>query len=207
MSRLVIGVTGLPCTGKSAAARLLAQGTAGLPPAEFFEADDAGRRILASPAARSAVCRGLGLADAADDAAFRRAVADAVFADSAKLQWLESFVHPRVCRAAQDRCMARTDQPLVIEAALLFAGGLAGLCTHIMLLHSPLEVRLARAAARGWTPAELDRRSMRQQVQFADAALEPWKQKISLVNNPADDGLLAERIHTALEQMKVVADK
>lgn len=199
---LVVGVTGLPCAGKSYAARLIAAGEVrGLPGGMLLKADDVGHEILVRPEVVERLRARFGsdaFADA-DPAAVRRRIAERVFANPDELRWLESVVHPLVT-AELDRVIASSPQgaTVVAEAALLGAGGMDRQCDVIVVVEAAFEVRLTRAAARGWDRKELERRDARLRELFEPARLEPDKDKLVFVRNDSDDGRLAARIETAL---------
>ena len=94
----VIGVTGLPCSGKSYAARLLASGEATGEAGELIQADNLGHAVLARPDVATTLRAHFGedLGSEADAAAFRRRIAAKVFCDPGELAWLEGVVHPLV---------------------------------------------------------------------------------------------------------------
>ncbi len=121
-----VGVTGLPCSGKSLAAELLAGGEIDGQPRLLLKADDLGHALLLRPdvLARLRGRFGAAAADAADPAAMRRAIAAKVFADAAELEWLESVIHPlvtaetirRAARANNSRSWETNNTVLVVSA-------------------------------------------------------------------------------------------
>ncbi len=204
MSFPVVGVTGSPCSGKSYAARLLVSGAApGLPAGELLQADAIGHEVLLWPEVVRELRGRFGDAPFAspDPAAVRRAIADAVFGAPEELAWLEGVVHPRVV-AAIDRAVAahREARPVVIEAALLFAGGLDRRCDRVLLIEADFAVRLERARARGWDRAELERRERRQTPLFDAAKTGPARERVIVVANNTDGDALLERLRQAVAE-------
>ena len=53
---------------------------------------------------------------------------------------------------------------MVVDAPLLVEADLDGLCDVLVFVECPRPVRVARASARGWDAAELDRREGHQQT-------------------------------------------
>lgn len=204
MRRPVIGVTGLPCSGKSLAARLIADGSVTGAPGELFKADDVGHEILLRP---EVVLRlrerfGPGLFAVDEPAAVRRALAARVFGDAEALAWLEGIVHPLVL-AETDKAVAaaRGPGPLVMEAALLFGSGMETRCDRILLVEADFAVRLQRAASRGWDRRELERRERRQIPLFAKAAAGPGRDMLARIPNNADPEALRRRLREALSDL------
>ncbi len=197
----VIGVTGLPCSGKSHVAGLLASGAVpGLPPGELLKADDMGHEALTRPDVVRELRARFGAAAFASDepSAVRRAIAERVFADPPALLWLEGLIHPLVI-ADVDAALERNGKrrPVVMEAALLFAAGMDSRCDRVLLLEADFGTRLSRAAARGWDGEELRRRERRQIPLFEAAKQAPNARMIRIVQNDGDDGLV-ERLCSAL---------
>lgn len=198
----VLGVTGLPCSGKSYAADLLASGAIpGLPAGELLKADDIGHDVLLRPDVVKELRARFGDEPFADPepAAIRRAIAGRVFGDRAALEWLEGVVHPRVA-AEVDAAMARNRglRPVVMEAALLFVAGMDMRCDKVLLIEADFAVRLRRAERRGWDKAELERRERRQLPLFEAAKTGPSREKITVVANNADGDTLREALRAAV---------
>ncbi len=201
MTLPVYGVTGLPCSGKSCAASLIADGRVDGVRGVLFKADDVGHDVLTRPDVVVALRQRFG-DDAfrnTDAAAVRRAIAERVFSDRRELVWLESLVHPLVTADLDAVITMNTpERPVVMEAALLFEAGMDDRSDVILLVEASFETRLRRAEGRGWDRAELERRE-RRQIPLFEAALQGRNSgKIIRVQNDADDDGLAERIRDAL---------
>ncbi|MCD8349214.1 MAG: dephospho-CoA kinase [Planctomycetaceae bacterium] len=187
----VVGVTGLPCSGKSLAASMLADGMLGEGKAIFLKADDIGHAVLLRPEVVAKLADRLG-ADVLrpDPTETRRAIAEKVFHNPGSLAWLEALIHPLVLEEVDKAVASRDGRPVVMEAALLFGSGMESRCEHILLIESPFEVRLQRAAARGWDRVELERREKRQLPLFAEAVKGPYCERIiHVVNNNGPEAL------------------
>ncbi len=197
----IFGVTGLPCAGKSLAAQLLADGVGTGSPGLLIKADDVGHQVLEQPDVRQRIRQRFGdkVADAGDAAEVRRAIAKRVFRSPADLEWLEQLIHPLVFDSAQQLIENNRTNVAVVEAALLFTGGLNALCDVIFIIEAHLDIRMVRASKRGWQPDELARREQRLISLFSPKAMAPFKKQIVRVRNDEDDGLLGERLEKALE--------
>lgn len=199
-ARTVYGVTGLPCAGKSCAARLLASGAVTGTAGELIKADDLGHRVLERFDVREKLAKRLGADTLAGDAAeTRRRIAARVFTDAAALSWLEELVHPLVREEAR-RIVAGlpATRPAVVEAALLLAADMDRDCDRVLLVEATPAARLTRAAARGWSGEELARRDRRLLPLFAPERLRAVGGKLIRIANNADDDLLGERLAAAL---------
>jgi dephospho-CoA kinase len=161
-----IGLVGGVASGKSLAAKMLAELGAGV-----LDADRAGHAVLAEDAEVRAVLRERwGDAVFTGDGSVNRAsVAQRVFGDGqlaeAERRFLESLVHPRIgerLAAQRDRLAADGKHVAVLDAALLFEAGWQSLCDIVLFVDAPRDVRLQRAKSRGWTDAEFTQREAAQ---------------------------------------------
>lgn len=247
----VIGITGLPCSGKSRAAELLAAGKVPrFGPGRLFQADNAGHDVLERPEVKARLRAHFGrqaLTAATPDSGiepggaepkrqgfqpyqagqsgwtdqsgrfiqpqcqpgkrsgntpsstlpddpveFRKALAGLVFSNPDNLAWLESVVHPLV--VSDTDAVLNEEQgkrPVLIEAALLFAANMDTRCDRIILVEADFAVRLKRAARRGWSREELQRRETRQVPLFTSARERDTAGRIRIVpNNGSIDDLI-----------------
>lgn len=165
---LVVGLTGRIGAGKSTVAR--AFGDLG---AHVIDADALAHGALDEPAVRDAVVARFGAGvRGADGRVDRGALAARVFGagpeHAAALEDLEKLVHPRV-RALVDAELAahaaagRTGaagragtgaRVVVLDVPLLVQAGWDGACDRIVAVECAEDVRRARLAARGWSPAQ-----------------------------------------------------
>jgi dephospho-CoA kinase len=87
-------------------------------------------------------------------------------AGPAELKYLEQIVHPPIRqvlrRQIEQLASSAHTQAIVLDVPLLFEGGWNEFCDTVMFVDSPREARLARAAARGWSAEEFDRREAAQ---------------------------------------------
>jgi len=163
-----VGVTGGIGSGKSAFAERL--GThAGV---RVIRADDLAKRLMAEhPGLRRQLIERFGAEtyDAAG-ALDRARLAARVFADEAELAALNALVHPAVREALVEEIEAARAEGvrvLVYENALLVETGGAEVVDLVVVVDAPVEVRLARAAARDGVPETAVRDRMRHQLDAA----------------------------------------
>src|SRR5262249_8911524 len=100
----------------------------------------------------------------------RSAVAAIVFARTdegrRELAYLESVTHPLIgvrLREEAQTLAAAGKRYLVLDAPVMLKAGWDSLCVVILYVDAPQEVRLQRAVARGWTPAEFAAREAAQE--------------------------------------------
>ena len=142
----VLCLTGSIAMGKSTAAAAFRR--LGVP---VFDADAAVHRLLARGGA--AVTRvAEAFAGVLENGAIdRRALGAQVFGDAAGLRRLEAILHPMVGVARQRflrRAAARRVPLVVLDIPLLFEGGGARRCDHVVVVSAPPFVQRARALAR-----------------------------------------------------------
>lgn len=141
-SRVVVGVAGTYCAGKSTVAqRLVERG--------FLEidVDKTGHQALNELATE--VVQQFGTHILGEDGLpDRRKLGDIVFADRQALAALESILHPRMVELVQQRLVEASGQNCVVNAALLFPMGLHRLCDFVMWVDACLPLRLFRAMRR-----------------------------------------------------------
>ncbi len=156
---VVIGILGGVASGKSAvAARFAAHGLT------VVDADAIARDVAAEPAVVAAIGGALGADLVAGGRLDRAAAAALVFRDPAARARLEAIVHPPVrARVDADLAAARArGDSVLLDVPLLLENGLVDRCDHVVFVATSPATRHARAAARGWTPAEIERREAAQ---------------------------------------------
>jgi dephospho-CoA kinase len=168
---VIIGVTGGIASGKTFVAHEL--GRLG---AEVLEADRIGHAVLGMPDVRAALWArwGEGVFRAATVGAEREvdraAVAERVFAPPPdgprELAFLEGLTHQligaRIAERLEQLRRGAGVRAAVLDAPVLYKVGWDRLCDHILFVEAPWEVRLARAAQRGWSRAQLQARQAAQ---------------------------------------------
>jgi dephospho-CoA kinase len=161
----ILGLIGGIACGKSAVAAGLARRGA-----VVFNADELGHQAIQESDVRDSIVErwGPGVLDA-DGRVARPAVANIVFAEgpaaAAERQFLEQLVHPGIRRRIEAGIRQLPDAAIpavVIDAALLIEAGWSEVCTQIVFVECPREVRLRRALSRGWSAEEFARREAAQ---------------------------------------------
>ncbi|MFN5298694.1 MAG: dephospho-CoA kinase [Planctomycetaceae bacterium] len=198
--RPVLGLVGGVASGKSHLGRQLAQRRT----IAIVDADRLGHEVLRDPQVRRELVELFGeqIVDPQGELS-RGAVAALVFgtepAAQERRRQLEAVTHPRIRAAAAAQLeLARQDpacEGSVIDAALLLEAGWHEFCDAVVFVECPRAERLKRAALRGWSAEELERReasqwSLEAKRARADAVIE---------NGPGQDGAAAlERVWSEL---------
>lgn len=205
----VIGVTGLPCAGKSFTALHIASGVIDGVKRLLIKADDIGHEILLRADVQEKLHERFG--EPFGDIEFavsqqinmRKALAERVFVNAADLAWLEQLIHPlvtketiRLCGSARSASNGR----VIIEAALLFAAGMDRICGRILVIEADFNVRLARAASRGWDENELRRREERLIPLFDAAFAGSEKHRLARIDNSGPVGELRDALRAVLRR-------
>ncbi|WP_420456338.1 dephospho-CoA kinase [Rubrivirga sp.] len=165
-----VGVTGGIGSGKSAFVARLGEHAG----ARVLLADDLAKRLMADdPDVRGQLVARFGPETFDDAGALDRGrLAARVFGDPGELAALNAIVHPAVRRALEDeQARARADgvEVLVYEAALLFETGGDAVVDLVVVVDAPVDVRVARAAARDGVSQAAVRDRLRHQIDPATA--------------------------------------
>lgn len=141
---LKVGLTGGIGSGKSTIAKIFE--VLGIP---VYYADDATKRIMNSDEElKASLIKNFGKETYKDGLLDRAWLASVVFADSKKLELLNSLTHPATIRDAS-RWMEKQASPYIIkEAALLFESGANKQLDHIIGVYAPQDIRVKRVMAR-----------------------------------------------------------
>lgn len=157
---VVIGLLGGVAAGKSAVAAAFA--AHGL---RHVDADAIARSVTRLPEVVAEVAAQLGSDLVGADGQLDRArTAARVFADPQARSRLETIVHPPV-HAAIDRELTQAlchGESVLLDVPLLLERGWDARCDLLVYVHASPDVRRARAASRGWTAGELERREAAQ---------------------------------------------
>jgi dephospho-CoA kinase len=163
---VLIGLVGGVACGKSLAGEMLVDLGAGL-----LDADRAGHLVLADdPEVRQAVVDRwsesvLGKDGKVDRAAVARRVFGTDAAAAEERKFLENLLHPRIRERLdrqRDEFAAAGKPAVVLDAPLLLEAGWGPMCDLVLMVDSPREARLARAASRGWSEGEFHGREAAQ---------------------------------------------
>jgi dephospho-CoA kinase len=152
-------LTGGLAAGKSTVARMLARRGCRVIDADRLVADlyrpgEPGARVVAELFGTAALNP--------EGAVDHDRVARRVFADPAARRRLEQAIHPLVRERFRTLAETAAEDVVVLEAALLAEAGFAPDFDRVITVEAPLELRLARAVARGMTPEDARRRLLAQ---------------------------------------------
>lgn len=141
---ITIGLTGGIGSGKSfVAERFTAMGV------PCYDCDSHAKQLNdTNPQIISAITERYGQQAYADGKLDRRFLAARIFADKAELQWIDDLVHPIVRTDFAAWHDSQKSDIVVVESAILFEGGLRGLCNAVVAVVAPLDVRIARVMNR-----------------------------------------------------------
>jgi dephospho-CoA kinase len=190
----LIGLLGGVASGKSTVAELFRQLGA-----EVLDADRIGHEVLRMPAVRAAVGGRWGKDVIGPDGEVGRpALAKIVFAPPpqgpSELAELERITHPEIRRrlkAEVDEMARRGTKVAILDAPVMLKAGWNELCDALVFVDSPADQRLARAVARGWSPAEFARR---------EASQEPIEEKRRLADFVLDNSHDVSYIQAQVER-------
>jgi dephospho-CoA kinase len=181
----VLGIVGGVASGKSVVAGEFARLGA-----QVLDADQAGHDVLREPEVIAALVERWGKRILLPDGQIHRAaVAQIVFVEKGgeERRFLEQITHPRIAaRLTQQFEGARKAgecQVVILDAALLFEAGWNQLCEATVFVDAPRDVRLARAATRGWTAEQFAAREAQQLPLDEKRTRCRW----TINNGPGDD--------------------
>ena len=157
-NRTIIGLTGAAASGKSAALdRFRELG------AFCVSTDSVTKELLTSGTCCNILLKrfgpGIFLKNGSID---RKKLAEEVFSDKSKRKLLESILHPEILNHTLALIQKSHENIIVVEVPLLFEAGLEKCFALTVCVDAPGNLRLKRAAARGWTSAEFRRRDAAQ---------------------------------------------
>ena len=158
---LKIGLTGNIGSGKTTVAKVFE--LLGIP---VFYADDEAKKVMVTDADLiEAIKHTFGAESYLEDGTLnRKHIAAIVFNNPAKLEKLNSLVHPAVFRAFEALESKAKNAPYIIrEAAILFESGSNKTCDKTIIVTAPLDTRIARVMLRdGISLQEVEKREARQ---------------------------------------------
>lgn len=188
----MVGLIGLPCSGKSTFRRFLEELGA-----RSVDADQIVRELYEDPTVQEEVARLFGPEVLRPDGGVDRSkIAERVFSDHRLLEQLvRQIIYPRtgtilLREIEKFRKSSTPGDVLVLDAPTLVESGRAGIVDRIIWVEAPDELRIRCAAERGWDETHLRRR---------DAAMLPPEQKRRMAhfvveNRGTLDDLRAEAI-------------
>jgi dephospho-CoA kinase len=141
---MVVGLTGGIGSGKSTVAKLLE-----LLGAKVFNSDDNAKNQYFVPEIKQKVIDLLGKeCYQADGTLDRKYISGKIFSDTSLLQKLNAIIHPAVGRDFSAFAAAHKGKLIIKESALLFELGLEKELDKVILVTSPLELRIERVMKR-----------------------------------------------------------
>lgn len=197
----VVGLVGGIASGKSqVAAMFTALGAA------VIDADRLGHDVLQRPLVARQLSQQLGPSILDDRGSINRSeLGKLVFGPSAestaRLKKLEAVVHPQIHAEAVrqlKQLQERIPPPaaIVIDAPLLLEADWAPLCDLILFVDTPIDIRRARAAQRGWDAEQFNQR---EQSQWS---LDSKRRAAThIIDGTADDTQLRSTISRLLHEM------
>jgi len=157
---LKVGLTGGIGSGKSTIAKVFA--VLGIP---VYYADDSAKKLMqTNELLKQQLIFHFGEAVYIDGKLNRTHLASIVFNDKAKLELLNSLVHPVTIADADDWFGRQTSPYVIKEAALLFESGAAEGLDYIITVTAPETLRIKRVMERDSVTAEEVKKRMMNQI-------------------------------------------
>jgi len=173
---LRVGLTGGIGSGKSTVAQIFE--VLGIP---VYYADIAAKKIMnEDEGLRSAITKNFGEQAYTNDILDRKYISSIVFSDPAKLQQLNSLVHPATKKDGETWMQKQTSPYAIHEAALIFEAKVSDRLDHVIGVSSPIELRIKRAIERDKVSREEVLKRMDQQL---DEELKMSKCDFVLIND------------------------
>ncbi len=143
MPKFIIGVTGIPESGKSTFCKGLSVYT--------IDADGIGHILLRNPSVQKKLVQRWGTNIVSHNAAVaRKNIAQIVFTDEKELQFLNSVMHPVMTKIIKNTIESAKATVIAIDAALLFEAGWDKLCTLTVCIICPPEIIASRTSNLAW---------------------------------------------------------
>jgi|SRR5215203_3373654 len=173
---LRVGLTGGIGSGKSTAARIFE-----VLDVPVYYADSAAKRLMnENPELRSAITTIFGKQAYVNNTLDRKYIASIVFSDPAKLELLNSIVHPATKKDGEAWMQQQTSPYAIHEAALIFEATVSERLDQVIGVSSPMELRIKRAMERDKVDRDEVLKRMDQQL---DEDLKMTKCDFLLIND------------------------
>lgn len=183
---MIVGLTGGIGTGKSTVAKLLE-----LLGAKIFNSDDKAKEQYFVPEIKQQVIALLGrecyLPDGTLD---RKYISGKIFSDTTLLQKLNGIIHPAVGKDFKAFVNSNPGKLIIKESALLFEVGLDKELDKIILVTSPLELRIERVMKRD----NLSRAEVMNKIKSQLSEAEKLKLTKLVVNNDEKEFLIPQTL-------------
>jgi len=186
--KLQVGITGNMGSGKSTVCRIFAE--LGIP---IYDADSRAKSLMLERPLKDQITAVFGKETYLPDGTLNRTyLSQVVFSDTAKLQQLNSLVHPAVAADAKHWHESQTNIPYTLrEAALLVESGSYKQLDRLIVVTAPEEIRIERVIARDHTTRESALARMNKQL--------PESEKVALaqfvINNDGHTSLIPQVMH------------
>ena len=145
-----IGITGGIGSGKSVISRILK--TMGYP---VYDSDSWAKHLMNNhPKIRQALINKFGIETYTPEGLNRTYLAQQIFNDKANLAFVNSIVHPTVCKHFMQWAENQHTEFVFIESAILFSSGLDTILDKVIYVNAPQELRIQRAILRDNASAE-----------------------------------------------------
>jgi dephospho-CoA kinase len=159
-----VGLTGGIGSGKSTVAKVFE--VIGIP---VYYADDAAKQLMNTDESLKRTLKlNFGESIYREGRLDRAALATIVFNDKAKLELLNSFIHPATIHDAENWIKRQKSPYIIKEAALLFESGANKHLDHIVGVFSPLSTRVKRVMERDKVSAEMVMQRLEKQMDEED---------------------------------------
>ena len=173
---LRVGLTGGIGSGKSTVAQIFE--VLGIP---VYYADISAKKLMNEDAElRSSITSIFGKQAYVNNILDRKYISSIVFSDPAKLELLNSIVHPATKKDGEAWMKQQTSLYAIHEAALIFEAKVSDRLDHVIGVSSPIELRIKRAMERDKVSREEVLKRMDQQL---DEDLKMSKCDFVLIND------------------------
>lgn len=188
-----LGITGGIGSGKSVVSELLK--LYGIP---VYVADIESKRLTeTSPAIKDGLIHLFGTDIYTDGKLNKQLLASCIFNDKDKLQLVNSIIHPVVQEDQYRWFESHSDNMIVAtEAAILFESGFNSMLDEVIMVYTPLKIRIARVMVRD--DISIEKVMERIQNQMADE--EKVKLSDFIIDNSGDKSVI-EQVETILQKL------
>ncbi len=141
---MIVGLTGGIGTGKTMVAQLFA-----MLGAKVFNSDESAKQLYFDPEIKNKVIQLLG--SESYNAAFslnKKYISDKIFSDTNLLQKLNGIIHPAVANDFNNFVAKNSNYLIIKESAILFETGIYKSLDKVILVTSPVDLRIKRVMKR-----------------------------------------------------------
>ncbi len=197
-----LGVTGGIGSGKSLVCQMLEDLGARIVYADL----EAKKLMVDNPEVRSEITAAFGQESYLEDGSLnRKHIASKIFGNEEMVAKINSIVHPRMAAVlfeAREKAAEDGIKLLVYEAALIYESGSADRLDAVAVVHTPVDIRIARVTARDSVSAEQVQNRMKHQLPPEDLL----KKADFVVRNDSTKEELKERVQSLFKQVMQLAE-